>query len=61
MTKIQKIVPLFLVALFTAGVMAAGQSVAASSSSSDCVTAKKDVNNMTEQELARIYDETRDN
>ena len=44
MTKIQHIVPLFLVALFTAGAMAAGQSVAADSSKTDCVTAKIDVN-----------------
>jgi hypothetical protein len=44
MAKIQHIVPLFLIALFTAGVMAVGQAAAGNSSKSDCDNAKKDVN-----------------
>ena len=43
MTKIKHIVPLFLVALFTAGVMAAGQAVAGNSSEINCDDAKKAV------------------
>lgn len=61
MTNIQKIIPLFLVALFTAGVMAAGQSVAAGSSSTDCAGVSK-ASNTTDRELERIYEEDgRDN